>query len=45
MGIASAMMQLGKTLMPADCGFEAGVKRFKFDEIEEHKSKTRNVKL
>jgi glycolate oxidase len=45
MGIASKMMQLAKTLMPADCGFDAGVKRFKFDEIEEHKSKTRNVKL
>jgi len=45
MGIASKMMQLIKTLMPADSGFEAGLKRFKFDEIEEHKSKTRNVKL
>jgi glycolate oxidase len=45
MGVASKMMQLVKKLMPADSGFEAGVKRFKFDEIEEHKSKTRNVKL
>ena len=45
MTIASKMMQLVKKLMPGDSGFDAGVKRFKFDEIEEHKSKTRNVKL
>ena len=41
MGVASKMMQLAKTFMPEDSGFEDSYKRFKFDEIEEHKAQTR----
>jgi len=45
MGAMSKLMQLVKTFMPGDNGFEDSVKRFKFDEIEEHKGQTRKVKL
>jgi len=44
MGAASTMLQFVKTLMPADAGFDGGLKRFKFDELEEHKRETRNLK-
>jgi glycolate oxidase len=43
MGIASTMMKFAKTLFPADNGFEGGRKRFEFDELEEHKAKTRKL--
>jgi len=44
MGIASTMLQLVKGLMPPDAGFDGGLKRFKFDEIEHQKKETRNLK-
>jgi glycolate oxidase len=43
MGVASTMMQFAKTLMPADGGFEDGLKRFEFDELEHNKNKTRKL--
>jgi glycolate oxidase len=43
MGIAATMMKLVKTLFPADGGFEDGLKRFSFDEIEHNKEKTRKL--
>jgi glycolate oxidase len=43
MGFASSMMQFAKTLMPADGGFEDGLKRFEFDELEHNKNKTRKL--
>ena len=45
MSIGSKLMQMIKQLFPADGAFEGGSKRFRFDEMEEHKNKTRNVKL
>ncbi|MCL2712011.1 MAG: FAD-binding oxidoreductase [Methanomassiliicoccaceae archaeon] len=43
MGIASKMLQLVKGLLPEDALFETNKKRFRFDVIEEHKEKTRNI--
>jgi len=45
MSVASKVLQLLKTFMPGDDGFEGSVKRFEFDEIEEHKGHTRKIKL
>ncbi|MCL2607882.1 MAG: FAD-binding oxidoreductase [Methanomassiliicoccaceae archaeon] len=43
MGIASKVMQRVKCMLPADAVFDAGLKRFRFDEIEEHKAETRKI--
>jgi len=44
MNAASFMLQLVKGLLPQDGGFEAGIKRFEYDELEEHKEKTRDLR-
>jgi len=45
MHIGGSVMQAAKKLLPADSSFASNKKRFTFDEMEERKNNTRNVKL
>lgn len=44
MGVGSAVIQAAKKLMPADSSFASNKKRFHFDEMEEEKEHSREVK-
>jgi hypothetical protein len=45
MTLGGSIMQAAKKLLPGDNSFASNKKRFTFDEMEERKQKTRNVKL
>jgi len=45
MTLGGSIIQTAKKLLPTDSSFTSNKKRFSFDEMEERKQKTRNVKL